>query len=91
MIVARRYLVSGHVQGVGFRFFVRDVAHREGLQGHVRNLVDGRVEAMAVGEVEAMSRFERALAQGPPHAEVEDVSSEDLPPDVSLTEFEISG
>ena len=58
--IARRYLVSGRVQGVGFRFFADAVAQREGLHGWVRNLPDGRVEALAEGEADALDRFERA-------------------------------
>ena len=80
MIVARRYLVSGRVQGVGFRFFAQDVARREGLAGSVRNLADGRVEVDAEGEVEAVARFERALHMGPPGARVDDVQTDVLPP-----------
>jgi acylphosphatase len=71
MRVARRYLVSGRVQGVGFRFFTEAVAAREGLYGWVRNLPDGRVEAAAEGEAEAIERFERAIRHGPAGARVE--------------------
>ena len=49
MLVARRYLIDGHVQGVGFRYFAEDVASREGISGWVRNLPDGRVEAAIEG------------------------------------------
>ena len=45
MIRAREFLIAGRVQGVGFRFFAREAAVREGLRGFVRNLEDGRVEA----------------------------------------------
>jgi acylphosphatase len=45
-VVARRFLVSGRVQGVGFRWFVKQTAEREGVTGWVRNLHDGRVEAL---------------------------------------------
>ena len=48
MTTGRRYLVSGKVQGVGFRFFTEDAARREGLTGFVRNLDDGRVEAVVL-------------------------------------------
>lgn len=65
MRLARRYRVSGRVQGVGFRFFVSEAADREGLHGWVRNLPDGAVEAQAEGEAEALERFERQLRQGP--------------------------
>jgi acylphosphatase len=91
MIVARRYVVSGRVQGVGFRFFTQDVARREGLQGYVRNLTDGRVETLATGDAEAVDRFERAIRQGPPHADVEQMTIEDHPANLSLMGFEIQG
>lgn len=69
--VARRYLVSGRVQGVGFRYFTQAAAAREGLHGWVRNLPDGRVEAAAEGDADAIERFERALRHGPPGARVD--------------------
>ena len=80
MRVARRFLVSGRVQGVGFRYFVFDAARREGLAGSVRNLDDGRVEAIAEGEAEAVTRFERAIRHGPSRARVEHVNVEDIDP-----------
>ena len=80
MRVARRYLVSGRVQGVGFRYFASDAARRENLSGSVRNLEDGRVEALAEGEAESLLRFERALWQGPSRARVERVLVEDIEP-----------
>ena len=70
MRVARRYLISGRVQGVGFRYFAQDAAQREGVSGWVRNLPDGRVEALVEGEEEAVTRVERALLQGPGGARV---------------------
>ena len=60
MVVARRFLISGRVQGVGFRYFVQDHAAVEGLHGYVRNLPDGRVEAVAEGDDASMLRLERA-------------------------------
>jgi len=80
MRVARRFLVSGRVQGVGFRYFTLDAARREGLAGSVRNLDDGRVEAVAEGELESMERFERALRQGPSMARVEHVMVDEIEP-----------
>ncbi len=76
MRIARQYLVSGRVQGVGFRFFAEAAAYREGLHGWVRNLPDGRVELFAEGEMEAVERFERAIGHGPPGARVERVEVE---------------
>ena len=49
MLVARRFVVSGRVQGVGYRFFADEAARVEGLSGWIRNLPDGRVEAFAEG------------------------------------------
>lgn len=75
MRLARSYLVSGRVQGVGFRFFVQRAASIEGLHGWVQNLPDGRVEISAEGEAEAVTRFERQLRQGPPAARVDEVDT----------------
>ena len=75
-MVARRYLIGGLVQGVGFRLFTEDVARREGLEGFVRNLDDGRVEVLAAGEREAIARFETALNQGPPASRVDVIKIE---------------
>ena len=91
MVVARRYLVSGTVQGVGFRFFTEETARREGLNGFVRNLPDQRVEAVVEGEAEAVARFERAIAMGPALARVDDVEIEDMPPTHDTRGFSIRG
>ena len=80
MVVARRYFVRGRVQGVGFRYFAEDRARLEGVAGYVRNLPDGRVEALAEGDVEAVMRFERAIRHGPSGARVEDVETESIQP-----------
>jgi acylphosphatase len=73
MRIARRLIISGRVQGVGFRYFAHDVATREGICGWVRNLPDGTVEAYLDGESEAVTRVERALRQGPRGARIENV------------------
>lgn len=70
-IVARRFLIGGRVQGVGFRMFAADRAVREGLGGYARNLADGRVEVLVEGEQESVDRMELALRRGPSHADVE--------------------
>jgi len=89
VIVARRFVVSGRVQGVGYRFHARDAATREGLGGFVRNLADGRVEVEAEGDQEAMERFERSLWQGPPAGRVDAVEVTDVTPRVSAAVFRI--
>ena len=70
MLVARRFVISGRVQGVGFRYFTQECALREGVTGWVRNLPDGRVEAHVEGESESVTRIERALRSGPGGARV---------------------
>jgi acylphosphatase len=87
MRVARRYLVSGRVQRVGFRYFTQDIASREGLTGYVRNLPDGRVEVVAEGDEASLTRLEAALWQGPSHARVEDVEIESTMPSGRPTGF----
>jgi acylphosphatase len=74
MRVARRFVISGRVQGVGFRWFVQNAAIREGVSGWVTNLDDGRVEAFIEGDDESVTRVERAVRSGPPGARVDDVN-----------------
>ena len=73
-------MISGRVQGVGFRYFAQSIAVRESVAGWVRNLDDGRVEAAAAGEPDAMERFERAIRQGPPGARVDHVAVDETFP-----------
>ncbi|HJZ65750.1 MAG TPA: acylphosphatase [Candidatus Acidoferrum sp.] len=73
---ARRYFVSGLVQGVGYRYFARDAAESLHLTGFVRNLRDGRVEAYAIGTADKLSRFRSALEKGPRGALVQGVTEE---------------
>ncbi len=77
MRLARRLLVSGRVQGVGFRFFTYAAAAFEGLHGWVQNLADGGVEISVEGEAEALERLERRIRQGPPGSRVETVDVTD--------------
>ena len=74
---ARRYYVSGMVQGVGFRFFAQRVAQRLGLSGYVRNLRDGRVEVYAIGDSEALFQLRNELERGPRSAAVSSVTEEE--------------
>lgn len=73
---ASRFYVSGRVQGVFFRAATRDQAERLGLTGYARNLPDGRVEVLAVGDDGAIAALERWLWRGPDRAHVEDVARE---------------
>lgn len=77
-LVARRYEVTGRVQGVGFRDFTYRIASQLGLTGTVRNTDSGAVEIVARGRMEALDRLEIALNQGPPAAQVLELHREDL-------------
>jgi acylphosphatase len=87
MRVARRYVVSGRVQGVGFRYFTQDIASREGLSGSVRNLPDGSVEVLAEGDEQSLARLEAALWRGPSPARVDHVEVESIVPTGRHTGF----
>lgn len=73
MTVARKFLISGMVQGVGFRFFAQRSAARHQIRGYVKNLEDGRVEAWAQGPAKAVESFGHDLAAGPTYSRVRDV------------------
>jgi acylphosphatase len=87
MIVARRFLISGRVQGVGFRMFAAARAAAEGVHGYVKNLPDGRVEALVEGDEESVDRVELALRRGPSHAQVESFTAESVEPTHRATGF----
>ena len=89
MRVARRFVISGRVQGVGFRYFTQNAAAREGVVGWVQNLTDGRVEAFVEGDQEAVTRVERALRSGPPGARVETFYVQDEEAAGTLKSFSI--
>ncbi|HVO57964.1 MAG TPA: acylphosphatase [Dongiaceae bacterium] len=74
--IARRYFVSGVVQGVGFRYFTEDEAERIGVAGFVRNLRDGRVEVYAIGSESALAQLRVAIGRGPRGAMVQNVAEE---------------
>ena len=87
---ARRYLVDGEVQGVFYRASARAEALRLGLDGWVRNLRDGRVEAWAVGPSATLDAFETWLRRGPPRARVTALAIvDDALPDPVPRGFEI--
>jgi acylphosphatase len=74
---AKRFFVSGRVQGVGFLFFAERTAARLGVGGFVRNLSDGRVEVYALGSAEQMDALKDALQRGPRMAAVDRVEEHD--------------
>jgi acylphosphatase len=75
---AFRFWVSGRVQGVGFRWFVRREAAELGLTGRARNLPDGRVEVAVAGKPDALSAFRERLRTGPPGARVTRLEEEEM-------------
>jgi acylphosphatase len=76
---ARRYVVRGRVQGVGFRYFVEDCAQRLGLVGYVKNRFDGTVEVYAVGNSKQLAALKKHLWSGPRFGRVENVEESDAP------------
>ena len=86
-MIARRFVVRGEVQGVGYRYWLIEAAHAIDVAGWVRNRRDGSVEGFAQGnapEVERMLSFAR---RGPPAARVTDVEVDPVDPDPSLDDF----
>lgn len=83
-MAARRFLVRGRVQGVGFRWFVLREAERIHLRGFARNLQDGSVEVVASGSEGALAQLAQALAHGPATARVERVDASDFPHEETL-------
>jgi acylphosphatase len=75
---ALRFRVSGHVQGVGFRWYTRRAAQELGLTGRVRNLPDGSVEAEAQGPPEALGAFRERLRQGSTGSRVTRITEQEL-------------
>ena len=89
MKVARRWLISGDVQGVGYRFFAQRAAARHQVAGYVRNLADGRVEVLAEGTPAGVEGFKHDLAAGPASARVDQVEELNLEPTGSYSSFRI--
>ncbi|HKR01331.1 MAG TPA: acylphosphatase [Pyrinomonadaceae bacterium] len=89
MIVARKFLISGRVQQVGYRFFAQRAAARHQVLGYVRNLEDGRVEALAEGTIESVEGFKHDLATGPAFSWVENVEEINVEPTGNYSLFRI--
>jgi acylphosphatase len=76
---ARRYFVSGVVQGVGYRYFAQRAAQHLGLTGYTRNLRDGRVEVYAIGTDVMLASLRAELLLGPRTGSVSGVAEEEAP------------
>lgn len=85
-----RWIVTGRVQGVSYRFFTRRAAQDMGISGWVRNLPDGTVEAQLRGDAEQVETLRKQLNKGPSMGRVDAIFEEKLAPDTDLPKpFEI--
>jgi acylphosphatase len=84
-----RAIVSGRVQGVWYRARTQEKAQELGVVGYVRNCADGTVEIVAVGEEHRVDALLDWAREGPPMAEVTDLSAEILSPDEEFRRFEV--
>lgn len=89
MKTARKFVVSGVVQGVGFRFFTQRIAARHQVVGYVRNLSDGRVEALVEGDETAIENFKIELTAGPTNSSVEQIEEIVIEPNQIYSSFRI--
>ena len=89
--IAKKYVVSGRVQGVGFRFFVERWAGQLGICGYAKNLWDGTVEVYAIGDAASLEQLKARLAVGPGAARVSGVTESDEAVDKRYTRFVIEG
>jgi len=90
-LIARRFLVRGRVQGVGFRWFVEREAHILGIAGWVRNNSDGSVEVLAMGTTAQLAGLRSRLREGPRAARVDDVVESEAKAEAGLSTFRIEG
>ena len=88
---ARRFLVRGRVQGVGFRWFVEREAHIVQIAGWVRNNHDGSVEVLAMGTREQLAGLRSRLQEGPRAARIDHVEESEAEPVAGLTSFQVRG
>jgi acylphosphatase len=89
MQAARRFVVKGRVQGVGYRYFAIRAAAECCVVGTVRNLPDGSVEAIAEGSDDAVAEFRNELARGPSYAHVTSVVETKLEPTGRYRGFDV--
>ena len=90
-VEAKRYVVRGRVQGVGFRWFVEREARMLGIAGWVRNNHDGSVEVLAQGTRDQLAGLHSRLREGPRAARVDAVEVSDTNPAQGLSSFRIEG
>lgn len=90
-VQARRFLIRGRVQGVGFRWFVEREAHILGIAGWVRNNHDGSVEVLAMGTREQLAGLRTRLREGPRAARIDGVEESEAEPAAGLNSFQVRG
>jgi acylphosphatase len=90
-IEAKRFIVRGRVQGVGFRWFVEREAHMLGIAGWVRNNHDGSVEVSAQGTRDQLTGLHSRLREGPRAARVDAIDVTDARPTEGVSSFRIEG
>ena len=73
-----KWIISGRVQGVGFRYFTQRTAIQLGVTGRVQNLPNGKVQVIAMGKTEDLATLKEYLYHGPSFAHVSQISEEDL-------------
>lgn len=89
MLIARKFLIRGHVQGVGFRYFTQRTSARHQVRGYVKNLEDGRVEVLAEGNERAVEAFRHDLAAGPTYSRVAEIEELVVEPSGAYSTFRI--
>jgi len=91
MARAKRYVIRGRVQGVGYRYFAQGVAERLGVSGFVRNLPSGDVEVFAEADSGTLELFKQELEQGPRMSRVSEIIESDVEPLGLYSSFQIRG
>ncbi|MCL1634408.1 acylphosphatase [Luteimonas sp. SX5] len=89
-MAAARFLVRGKVQGVFFRASAREQALTLGLRGYAKNLLDGRVEVLAVGDADRIETLAQWLRHGPPMAQVYAIERSDIDEPAIAGDFQVS-
>ena len=88
-MIARRFVIRGMVQGVGYRYFAQRSAAKHQVKGYVRNLPDGSVEAHAQGAERSVNGFRDDLVAGPRYSRVDDIEELVVEPDAAYGTFRI--
>lgn len=87
---ALEWIVEGRVQGVSFRYFTYQAAQQIGIAGWVKNMPDGTVKVLAIGEEETLERFQAVVRRGPPMARVDGFKERTVEPIPRIKGFEIT-